>query len=54
MVRLLPGVMMRLNGDVAHEVQCLGHRRFSAMPAALVIVNLWSLNKEAADCVVLK
>lgn len=54
MVCLLPGVMMRLNGDIAHEVQCLGHRKFSTMPAALVIMNLWSLNNEAADCVVLK
>lgn len=50
MACLLPGVMMRLNGDIAHEVQCLGHRKFSTMPAALVVMNLWSLNNEAADC----
>lgn len=42
MVYLLPGAMMRLNGDVAHEVQCLAHYKFATTPAALVVRNLQS------------
>lgn len=44
---------MRLNGDIAHEAQFLAHRKLS-MLAALVLMNLQSLDKEAAGCMVLK
>ena len=52
MVCLPSGVIIRLNGDVAHEAQCLAHREVSVFAAA-VVMNLPSLNNEAAGCMVL-
>lgn len=46
-VCLLSGVLMRLHGDIAHGTQCLAHRECSVL-AALVVMNLQSLNNEAA------
>lgn len=50
---LLPGVMMRLHSDVAQRAQCLAHCEFSVL-AAVVAMNLQSLNNGAANCAVLK
>lgn len=50
---LPPGVVIRLSGDVAHEAQCLAHCEVSVL-AAVGIMNLPSLNNEAAGRMVLK
>lgn len=44
---LLPGVMVRLHGDIAHGTQGLANQECSVL-AALVIMNLQSMNNEAA------
>lgn len=49
------GVMMRLNSDIAHEVQCLEHCEFSttiAVPA--LVIDLFIEYSEAAGCLLLK
>lgn len=46
---------MKLNGDIAYEVQCLEHWEFSttiAVPA--LVIDLFIEYNEAASCLLLK